>query len=104
MQTLPVSAREAAARALGLSALVCREILEQIPEDPKAAEMLAVVLRWVEDSGAIKGLEPMEINILRAPLGTLERDGRSLAYWRVEQLTALAWALGKVPPPAPWER
>ncbi len=104
MYARPVTADQAAARALGLSALVCRETMEDAAPDPRAAEMHALVLRWLDQSGASKGLESHELRVLAAPLGTLERQARALAYWRLEQLSVLGWALGKVPAPQPWER
>jgi hypothetical protein len=89
---------------MGLAALVCRETMEDASRDERAAEMHALILRWIERSGALKGLDSSEISILTAPLGKLERSQRALAFWRLEHLTALAWALGKVPAAQSWER
>lgn len=63
-----------------------------------------MVLRWIETSGAVKALEPTEIRILAAPLGSLGRPDRALAFWRHEHLSVLAWALGKVPAAQAHER
>jgi hypothetical protein len=100
----PVSPGKAAARALGLAAVVCRGTMEGVAGDPKAAEMHALILRWLEAHGLEKILEPNEITILRAPPGTLERDAKAICFWRLEQLSVLAWALGKVEAPKAWER
>jgi uncharacterized protein DUF4272 len=93
-----------AARALGLSAVVCRETMESAKDDPHSGEMHDLIIRWIERHDLADALEAKEIDILKAPVGKLSRDDRARAFWRLDQLTILAWALGKVPFPSPWER
>jgi hypothetical protein len=95
---------QVAARALGLAALVCRGTMESSKDDPRAGEMHALILRWIERNGLTSRLERRESAILAAPVGSLDREACALAFWRLDQLNILAWALGKVRLPEPWER
>jgi hypothetical protein len=91
------TADRAAQRAMGLAALVCRAHMETAAADRKAKEMQGLVIGWLEVSGAGAGLDTTEHAFLAAPLGTLGRDARARALWRVEQIGVLAWALGRAP-------
>jgi hypothetical protein len=95
---------EVASRALGLAALLCRASMEGSADSEEAAAMHALVLRWVHDTGADKGLESHELDILRKPPGTLTRGEVAHAAWRQEELSVLAWALQKAPLPRSHER
>ena len=88
---------QAAARALGLSAVVCRAHMEAAARDAKAKEMQDLVLQWLVRTGAGRALTGEERGLVSSPLGSLEREDRATAYWRVEQLGVLAWALGRAP-------
>jgi hypothetical protein len=101
--SLPPS-EQVAARTLGLAALVCRASLEDPSALEDARSMHYLVLRWVYDVGAEKGLSADELRILEAPPGELTREEVALAAWRVEHLSVLAWALGKASLPRAHER
>src|SRR5262245_22253476 len=88
---------QAAKRAMGLAAVVCRAHMEGAAKDEKAKEMQELVLAWLEHSGAGTALDAAESRLIAAPLGSLAREERARALWRVEQLGVLAWALGRVP-------
>jgi hypothetical protein len=97
-------AERVACRTLGLAALVCRASLEDPSARDDAAAMHGLVLRWVYATGAEKGLSPEELRILETPPGELGREEVALAAWRLEHLSVLAWALGKVALPRANER
>jgi hypothetical protein len=94
---------QAAARALGLAAVICRGHMESAAGDQKAKEMQVLVAKWLADSGAGVELAAEERALVLAPLGSLDRTTRAAALWRVEQLGVLAWALGRAPLGAPDE-
>ncbi len=91
-QDLP-TAEQAARRAFALAAVTCRGSIEQNASDPGAENFRLEVLRWLETAGVTSALEPQELEILKAPLGTLSERQEQNAGWRAEGLGVLAWAL-----------
>jgi hypothetical protein len=71
---LVAPSEQVAARTLGLAALVCRASLEDPSALEDARSMHDLVLRWVYDVGAEKGLSADELRILEAPPGELTRE------------------------------
>jgi hypothetical protein len=88
---------QVAARALGLAALVCRASLEDPSAHEQAVTMHELVLRWVREVDADRGLTPDERRILETAPGGLTREDVARAAWSQEELSVLAWALGRVP-------
>jgi hypothetical protein len=66
--------------------------------------MHALVRRWLYDVGADKGLQSNELEVVLKPPGTLTREEMALAAWCQEELSVLAWALGKAPLPRSHQR
>ena len=89
------SADRVARRAFVLSAMVFRSGLEDIAGDSGAEARRVEVLRWLDTAGVTTALEPEELKILRAPLGTLTEQQQKNAGWRSEGLGVLAWALNR---------
>lgn len=89
------SAEQAARRALALAAVVCRSHIEQNAGDSEAESFRAEVLEWLDTAGVASSLEPEELEILKAPLGTLTEQQEKNAGWRAEGLGVLAWALNR---------
>jgi hypothetical protein len=86
------------ARALGLSAVVCRGHIESGFGDPKAIEMHGLVLEWLLATGASDGLGTEEGLLVVSPPGSLTRFDVARALFRAEQLAVIAWACGVVGP------
>jgi hypothetical protein len=95
---------QVATRALGLSALLCRASMEDPSARDDATAMHALVRRWLYDVGAEKGLESDELEIVDKAPGTLTREEAARAAWCQEELSVLAWALGRAPLPRSHER
>jgi len=89
------SADRVARRALSLAALVCRSAIEDNAGNQEAEAFRASVVSWAGDVGLTDELEPGEIGILEAPLGSLTQRQVIDASWRTEGLAVLAWALGR---------
>lgn len=89
------SAEQAARRALALAAVVCRSGIEQNAGDSEAESFRAEVLQWLDTAGVASSLEPEELEMLQAPLGTLTEQQEKNAGWRAEGLGLLAWALNR---------
>jgi hypothetical protein len=89
------SAEQAARRALALAAVVCRSGIEQNAGDPEAESFRVEVLEWLDTAGVASSLEPEELEMLEAPLGTLTEQQEKNAGWRAEGLGVLAWALNR---------
>jgi hypothetical protein len=89
-----------ARRALALTAVTIRAILEQDAGEPAAADTYQNLLAWLEDVKVGDELEPDEWEVLQRPLGRLDPDMQVNSSWRLEGLVVLAWALGRfeVPP------
>lgn len=95
----PPTAERVVRRALALTAVTARAILEQDP-NPEAAKTYQDLLAWVRDLGIDDEFEPDEWEVLQRPLGRLDAPAQINSTWRLEGLVVLAWALGRfdVPP------
>jgi hypothetical protein len=83
-----------AARALVLSAVSCRGLIEKDALRPGAESLRQEVVAWLDRIGAAEELEPSEIVLLTTPLGKLDSKAAMDAGWRSEGMVALAWVLG----------
>jgi hypothetical protein len=98
----PPSARRVAARAMVLSAVVYRSILE---DEHRAgvhehAEGRRALLPWLARYGLLSELEPDERRFLEAPTGEADERVAGNSSWRAEGLGVLTWALrrSELPP------
>jgi hypothetical protein len=95
-ETQPPTAERVARRALALTAVTVRALLEQDdPSDPGTEEFRERILNWIDAIGITEEIEPDEWEMLQRPVGRLERQQQINATWRLEGLVVLAWALGK---------
>jgi hypothetical protein len=94
------SAERVARRALAMTALTARAILEQDATNPDYPPIHQKVLHWAGDLGLDQELEPDELATVHKPLGQLDPQEQTNATWRLEGLVVLAWALGRfeIPP------
>lgn len=99
-ETTPPTAARVARRALALTALTVRAVLEQDAGKRSAAATYRDLLSWVREIGIEEEIEPDEWEVLQRPLGRLEPRQQINSTWRLEGLAVLAWALGlsKLPP------
>jgi hypothetical protein len=93
-----------ARRALALAAVSSRAFLEQMDADRidvffERAKLLA----WVDAVNLGDELEPDEWQLLQAQVGDIEHKRAVDCAWRLEGLTVLAWALGRIELP-PYDR
>lgn len=96
----PPDAARVAQRAIALTAVTTRAILEQDAGDPNARGFHGRLLDWVEAVGVGDELEPDEWQALQSPVGRLEQRAQIESTWRLEGLVVLAWALGRFEIPA----
>jgi hypothetical protein len=96
----PPTPDRVARRALALTAVTARAILEQDTANPEAPGTYQDLLAWVKDVGIDDEFEPDEWEVLQRPLGKLEPRQQINSTWRLEGLVVLAWALGRfeIPP------
>jgi hypothetical protein len=96
----PPTAERVARRALALTAVTARAILEQDTANPEAPRTYQDLLAWVRDIGMEDEFEPGEWEVVQRPLGRLGQRGQINSTWRLEGLVVLAWALGRfeIPP------
>jgi hypothetical protein len=96
----PPTPERVARRALALTAVTARAILEQDTANPEAETTYQDLLAWVRDIGIDDEFEPDEREVVRRPLGRLDQRGQINSTWRLEGLVVLAWALGRfeIPP------
>lgn len=98
--------REAAERALILSAVCRRAFLEERPEevvddDPEAERFDLVA--WLRAEGLAAVATDDERRLLNARVGRLPADAAAAASWRTEALVALGWALDLLPEMPPYD-
>jgi hypothetical protein len=91
--TIAPSAERVAARALVLSAIVCRSAIEGDAGNPNAEAFRADVLSWIRGIGLAEEVESNELVLFECGLGELSNRQRIDASWRAEGLAVLAWAL-----------
>jgi hypothetical protein len=96
----PPTAERVAARALVLSAVSCRALIEEDAGKQGAEDLRLRLLPWLETIGAAEELEPAETTLIATPLGKLEEKKGVDASWQSEGMVVLAWALGfaELPP------
>jgi hypothetical protein len=96
----PPTPDRVARRALALTAVTVRAILEQDKDNTNAQAMCPDLMAWVGDIGIGHEFEPDEWEILQRPLGRLDPQSQVSATWRLEGLVVLAWALSRfeIPP------
>jgi len=82
-----------AARALVMSAVACRGFIEKEAGNTEAEELRLRVVEWLKKIGVSSEIEPSEMLVLDAPLGTLSSQQAINAGWLCEGLAMLAWAL-----------
>jgi hypothetical protein len=91
----PPTAERVARRALALTAVTARAVLEQDAAGSNATETYRDLLAWARDVAIGDELEPDEEEVLRRPLGRLDQRQQLNSTWRLEGLVVLAWALGR---------
>jgi hypothetical protein len=96
----PPTAERVARRALALTAVTARAILEQDAANPEASGTYQDLVAWVRDISIDDEFEPDEWEVLQRPLGRLDQRQQINSTWRLEGLVVLAWALGRfeIPP------
>jgi hypothetical protein len=87
-------------RALALTALTARAILDRDTANPKAREIHQDLVDWVRDISIDDEFERAEREMWRQPLGQIAQQQLLDSTWRLEGLVVLAWALGRfeIPP------
>ncbi len=93
-RAIPLSAGTVRKRSLVLAAVVSRAGVEGDPDRTEARSYCEEVRAWLHSNHLDGELEPREEAIMRAPLGTLDRELAVRGAWAVEGLAVLAWALG----------
>jgi uncharacterized protein DUF4272 len=96
----PPTPTRVAARALVLSAVACRGLIERDASKPGAEQLRKDVRQWLSDIGVAAEMEEREAAMLSTPLGKLDRQAAIDASWSSEGLVVLGWALGRAPLPA----
>lgn len=96
----PPDANRVAARALVLSAVSCRALIEKDAHEAGAETLRQGVVHWLDSIGVTGEMEPAEIALLSTPLGKLDRKTQLNATWQCEGMVVLAWALNcaELPP------
>jgi hypothetical protein len=96
----PPDANRVAARALVLSAVSFRGLVERDAHHPEAEERRQKVVDWLDSIGVADEMEPAEVALLSTPLGRLDQKATMNATWKSEGMVVLAWALNhaKLPP------
>jgi hypothetical protein len=89
------SAERVARRALALTALSARGLMEYDAGEAAVDVAHRDLLSWVEEAGFADELEAQEAEVLRRPLGGLDPQAATNATWATEALCVLAWALGR---------
>jgi hypothetical protein len=96
----PPTAQRVARRALALTAVTARAMLEQESASSETLGTYQDLLGWVNDIEIGEELESDEWEILQRPPNRLESSMQINSTWRLEGLVVLAWALSRfdIPP------
>ena len=90
----PPTPERVAARALVLSAVSCRALIEKDAGKPGAEQLRQDVLPWLDRIGISNELEQRETDFLSTPLGQLDKKSMVENQWYCEGMVVLAWVLG----------
>jgi Domain of unknown function (DUF4272) len=96
----PPTPDRVAARAIVLSAVACRALIEKDAEKTGAEQLRRDVVEWLNRVGVSDEMEPSEAALLSTPLGKLDKKTTMDATWSSEGMVVLAWVLGCVSLPA----
>jgi hypothetical protein len=102
-ETSCVDAESIARRALLLQAIHLRGWLEDQATDvahmpiARAIDRVNQLTSWVADYDLEKMAVAKEIEFLHCPVGKLDSEQVTAAYWKMDTLGVLAWAVRKVP-------
>jgi hypothetical protein len=80
-----------ATRALTLSAVSCRALIEKDAHKPGAEKMRKEVLDWLGRIRIARELESAEFDLLSTPLGALDSKRCVRESWKAEGMVVLAW-------------
>jgi hypothetical protein len=96
----PPSPERVAARALVLSAVSCRALIEKDAGKDGAEELRQEIFPWLELIGAASEMEAAETALVATPLGKLAPEKARNSSWQSEGMAVLAWALScaELPP------
>jgi len=92
----PPDAARVAARAIVLSAITCRGMLDFDDDKREAEERRRAMCGWLEGIGAANELEENEHSLVRTPIGQLDQQDLIDAMWRSEGMLVLAWSLARL--------
>ncbi len=95
-------AERVARRALILLALATRGLLDEDagkPDEADAEELRNEIWQWLGRHDLHAEAEPLEAELLQAPIGTAPQQRVVDAVWRAEGAQVLLWALGQRPLP-----
>jgi hypothetical protein len=90
----PPAAARVARRALALTCVTARAILER-EGGPGAGGTHDRLLTWAKEIGIRDELEPEEWEVVKRPPSKLDEQMQVNSTWRLEGLAVLAWALGR---------
>jgi hypothetical protein len=96
----PPDANRVAARALVLSAVSCRALIEKDAHSAGTEALRQRLVSWLDCIGVTEEMEPAEVILLSTPVGKLDRKTQVNATWKSEGMVVLAWALhcAELPP------
>jgi hypothetical protein len=96
----PPAPQRVARRALALTAVTGRAILEQDTANPETPKVYGELLGWAGALDMGDEFESDERAVLQSQPGRLDRQAQINSTWRLEGLVILAWALGRfeIPP------
>lgn len=97
---IPPTPARVAARAIVLSAVACRALIDKDAEKPGAEQLRKDVVGWLARIGVVGELEQSEAALLSTPLGELDKKTAVDATWSAEGMVVLAWVLGCASLPA----
>jgi tetratricopeptide (TPR) repeat protein len=92
----PPTVRRVASRAIVLTAVFYRSLLEQwTAGNPRFGQFPSRLVDWLDAIGLSAELEPQERDFLVEPMGQADQQATIDASWRNEGLVVLVWALGR---------
>jgi hypothetical protein len=92
--TQPPTPERVARRLLALMAVAARGLIEPYSDEQDCDTARLDILSWLDQLEIWNEFEPDELDLLHAPVGTLEPPADIDAAWKIEAVAALSWALG----------
>jgi hypothetical protein len=94
-----IDAKRVAYRALIMAAVACRSFTDNPKRTEEGEPLRQRIIKWISTLDVQDEIEPYEMALLNAPIGSIDQSTVNRGTWLVEGVSILVWSLGLSPLP-----